>query len=64
MSSKPGVTAKNPDRQERHSATGVKSDAPRKEGHAGWGKVVETGAPKLDPKDPNYQSDEEEAPAS
>lgn len=61
MSSKPkaGVTTKNPDRQERHSATG-KSDQPAKAGHGGWGTLGSEakGAP-LDPRDPNYQSDEE-----
>ena len=60
MSTKPGVTAKNPDRQERHSASGRKDEGPRKEGHAGWGKSAEHAQPGLDPKDPNYQSDEEE----
>jgi hypothetical protein len=61
MSTKPGVKAKNPDRQERHSGKGYTA-GPRKGGHGGWGKAGEQdGAPiALDENDPNYQSDEEE----
>jgi hypothetical protein len=54
-----GVVSKHPDRQERHSASGRKDEGPRKDGHAGWGKDTEFAGGAVDPRDPNYQSDED-----
>lgn len=47
------------ERLDRHSASGLDPN-PKKGGHGGWGVEGETGAIEVvDPKDPNYNSDEE-----
>ena len=48
-------------RLDRHSGMGVDPN-PKKKGHGGWGKGDEEGVEVADPRDPNYDSGDEEEP--